>query len=88
MDIFFIVIKNTVMTFLLALQLALFLRAILSIFIMEESKIMDFLYVVTEPFLYPMRALFEKMNWFVGLPIDMSFMMTYLVISLLTVILP
>ena len=88
MDIFLMVVKSTVLTFLLALQMAMFLRAVLSIFIMDESKIMDFLYVVTEPFLYPLRALFEKMHWFEGLPIDVSFMATYLVISLLTVILP
>jgi hypothetical protein len=35
----------------------------------------------------PVRTLFEKMNWLQNSPIDFSFMVTYLLISLLTVFL-
>ena len=88
MEILVNVIKDIVLLFLMALELAMLARAILSWFIMNESRIMDFLYAITEPFIYPIRLLFEKMNWFVGLPIDMSFMVTYLIITLLVTLLP
>jgi hypothetical protein len=32
---------------------------------------------------YPIRKLFEKMNWFQGIPLDMSFMTAFMLISIL-----
>lgn len=66
----------------MAVQLAMLARAILSWFPVE-NRIVDFLYTVTEPFIYPVRILFERMNWFQNLPIDISFMVSYLLISLI-----
>lgn len=80
--------KNLVLVFLSALELAMFLRAITSWFIMDDNKFTDFLYFVTEPFIYPVRRFLEKMNWLQGLPIDFSFMITFMIISALTIILP
>ena len=62
-------------------------RAILSWFPMDSNKLTDFLYTVTEPFIYPVRMLFEKMNWFTGLPIDMSFFVSYILLSVITTVL-
>jgi len=53
----------------------------------DENRLMDFLYTVTEPFIVPIRALLDKLGWFSGLPIDISFMVAYLLISLLTLLL-
>ncbi len=81
-------IKNIVIVFLTAVQFAMLARAILSWFPSAGGKLNDFLYSVTEPFIYPVRVLFEKMNWFAGLPIDISFLVTYLLISVILIFLP
>ena len=81
------VIKSFVFIFLSVIQLAMLLRAILSWFVMGGGKFTNFLYAVTEPFIAPVRALFEKMNWLQNSPIDFSFMVTYLLISFLTIFL-
>ncbi len=63
-------------------------RAILSWFPMNSNKFSDFIYSITEPFIYPVRMLFDKMGWFSGLPIDIAFLVTYLLISIILVFLP
>lgn len=81
------VIKNIVILLLSAIQFAMLARAILSWFPMFENKFVDFLYAITEPFINPIRQLFVKMNWFQGLPIDISFLVTFMLISLVSQIL-
>ena len=76
------IISAVVVIFLGAIQTAMFLRAILSWFPIE-NKFIDFLHVVTEPIIYPVRRLFERMNWFQNSPIDFSFMATWILLSLL-----
>lgn len=71
----------------MALQAAMFVRAILSWFPIEDNKFTEFLYAVTEPVVYPVRLLFEKMNWFQNLPIDVSFFVAYLLLSFLGILL-
>ncbi|MBO7310178.1 MAG: YggT family protein [Clostridia bacterium] len=88
MSLFVIIIKNFVIVFLTAVQFAMLARAILSWFPMNSNKLMDFLYAVTEPFIYPVRMLFDKMNWFSGMPIDISFLVSYLLITIVLIILP
>ena len=87
MDILIELLKHVVIIFLMAIQTAMTLRAILSWFIMGGNKLTDFLYAITEPFVYPVRALFQKMNWLQGTPIDFSFLITYLLISFITIFL-
>ena len=86
MDIFVYVLQQTVMVFLMFLQFAMLARAILSWFPIE-NRLVDIVYAVTEPFIYPFRRLFEKLNWFQGFPLDMAFLAAYLAINLLTVLL-
>ena len=81
--IFLEILRGTVSLILVSLQLAMTLRAILSWFPIEPNKFTIFLNVITEPIVYPVRKLFEKMNWFQNIPLDMSFMATYLIISIL-----
>ena len=80
-------IKSLVLVFLSTVQFAMLLRAILSWFVMGGGKFINFLYAITEPFIAPVRALFEKMNWLQNSPIDCSFLVTYLLISFLTIFL-
>jgi len=80
------VIKSAVSIFLMAIQLAMLLRAVLSWFPLE-NRFIDFLHCVTEPFIYPVRRLFEHFGWFQGMPIDISFMVSYLLISIIMIFL-
>lgn len=64
------------------LQLCMLVRAILSwIDPMQEWKITNFLHFVTEPIIMPIRALFARMHWFEGFPLDVSFLVTWLLLS-------
>ncbi len=73
--------------FIEILSLAMFVRAILSWFIMDgEGKFMRFLYVLTEPVVYPFRKLFYKLNWFQGTPVDVSFICGILSLSLMELV--
>lgn len=70
------------------ISIALFLRAILSWFMREgESVIMTFLAYITEPLILPIRRLCDRFGWFRGVPIDMPFLLTALLVSFLTVLL-
>ena len=84
MAIFLVILRNTVRVFLAAIELAMFLRAILSWFFAEDSRLGNFLYAVTEPVILPVRLLFERLGWFQNLPIDISFFVTFILISLLS----
>ena len=77
------VLRGTVCVLLSAIQLAMMARALLSWFPIEPNKITHFLDVVTEPVVYPIRKLFEKLNWFQNIPLDMSFMTAFLLLSIL-----
>ncbi len=81
-------IKNAALALLGVLDLAMLVRAILSwIDPMEESKLGMFLFAITEPIILPIRRLCNKMNWFVGSPLDMPFMITIILIMLLQTLL-
>ena len=83
MELILIVLRNTVQVLILALQMAMFIRAIFSWFPMGENKFTDFLYAVTEPVILPVRMLFERLGWFQNIPIDISFFVTFLLLSLI-----
>lgn len=87
MEIVIYILQQTVTVFLSVLQLAMLIRAILSWFPMENFLV-DLIYTVTEPILYPFRLLFERLNLFQDFPIDMSFLAAYLSITLVLMLLP
>jgi uncharacterized protein YggT (Ycf19 family) len=47
----------------------------------------SFLYAITEPIILPFRKLFEKKNWFTGVPIDMAFFFAFIAIMILQTLL-
>ena len=78
------IVKNIVLALLSVLDFAMFGRAILSwIDPMGDGPLASFLYAITEPIILPFRKLFEKMNWFVGVPIDMAFFFALITIMVL-----
>ena len=87
MDILIELIRCFAVAALIGIQTAMLARAILSWFMLDGNKFVDFLYAITEPFIYPVRRLFQKMNWLQGTPMDFSFMVTYMLISILTIFL-
>ena len=83
----YFVVTQVVSLFLDAVELAMFLRAVLSWFPIEPNKFTNLLYAITEPFIYPIRYLFHRMNWFQDSPLDVPFFVTFLLISVLTMFL-
>ena len=89
MQAFLYVIARTVQLLLGFLELAMFLRAILSWFIADdENRLMLFLYAVTEPIILPIRALCSKFKALDESPLDVPFFITMLLLTLLTGLLP
>ncbi len=88
MEIAISLVCNTAIALISVLELAMMVRAILSWFDPTgEGSVSAFLYAVTEPIIFPIRRLCEKMHWFEGLPLDIPFLLTYLVLIVLQVFL-
>ena len=84
----FYVLTATVRYLITAVQILMFARAILSwLPVEEDSPIVNFLYAVTEPVIAPVRAVIERFGWFEGMPIDMSFFITFILLSFLEMML-
>ena len=65
------------------LSIAMLARAIVSWFSMgQQTRLGAFLYVVTEPIILPIRALCRRFGWFQGLPLDMPFLITVVLLSM------
>ena len=77
-----------ILIFLDIVSLAMLGRAILSWFPTDgPTRLGSFLYVITEPFIMPVRALCNRFGWFQGLPLDMPFLLTMVTLSMVSFIL-
>lgn len=67
----------------------MFIRAILS-WVMpdEDNAIIRFVNAITEPIIYPVRTLINRIESVRNLPFDISFMITFLLLVILQYILP
>lgn len=82
-------IRTTAWLLLSVIQLAMLVRAIMSWFVRGDNGIAVFLDAVTEPVIYPIRWLFDKMNWAPRIPVDIPAFVAFLLLSvLITVITP
>ena len=76
MTVIFYTFIQIVQLFLDALFFLLFVRAIMSWLPIDEgSWLNQFVFALTEPFIYPFRILTEKISFFQGSPLDFSFML-------------
>ena len=67
-----------------AIQTLMFIRAILSWLPMpEENSVTEFIYQVTEVVIYPVRCILERFEIFTALPLDLSFFVTFILLSIL-----
>ena len=84
MDLFITIFAGTAQALLLVLEICMLLRAILSWFpIRDDNPILSFVAMVTEPIIVPFRALFERLGWFQNSPLDVSFFVAYLLLTIL-----
>ena len=85
MGLFFTLTVGIVSALLTVVELCFLVRAILSWFpIQDDNPILRFTVMVTEPVIIPVRAFFEKMGWFQNMPIDISFLVAYLLLSVIS----
>lgn len=84
MEIFVYVLVSTASLLIDGLTMLMFIRAIFSWFPTESpGKLQRVIHYMTEPAIAPVRKFLWRMGWFQGLPIDMSFMVTYLLLMVL-----
>ena len=88
MDQLLYVLIRSVDVFISALMIMLFLRVIISFFSENESFLLIFCSVVTEPVVAPVRGLLSRIPGLDNSPIDSSFMATYLLLIIVQSALP
>jgi len=73
----------------MVLQLLMMLRAILSwLPFDDDTPLQRFLFYATEPIILPVRNLLSRSDFFNSLPIDVSFLVAYLLLSIVIYFLP
>lgn len=88
MDLLVYILKLTLTCILDVLQIAMIARAIFSWFDPTgESRFGSLLYFLTEPVITPVRRLCEKLHWFEGVPVDIPFLITMILLSVIQVFL-
>ena len=82
------VIKYLPVVFLGAMEIAMLARAVCSWFQADgESGLYLFLVGITEPLIAPVAALFETFGWFEDSFLDVPFLVTMMIISLVETLL-
>ena len=81
MELFLTLVVGTASALVTVIELCFLVRAVLSwLPIGDDNPILKFVFMVTEPIIIPIRALFEKLGWFQNMPIDISFLVAYLLL--------
>lgn len=81
---FLYILTGTVSIYLTVLMLCMFARAISSWFpVNDDSPVIRFLYAITEPVIYPVRAVLGRSELVQSIPIDVPFFVTMIIIYLL-----
>ena len=89
MTAFIYVLTKLVSVFLGAEQLLMMFRAVLSwLPVDEDSDISNFLFAMTEPVIYPVRMLLDRFEGLDEFPIDLSFIISFMLLSLVQILLP
>jgi len=86
METLFYIVSSTVGVFLSVIMFAMLGRAILSFLPIDEGAgLPAFLMLITEPIILPVRRVCQAMGLGEGLPFDIPFLITYILLSVLTV---
>lgn len=79
------IFKMTVYVILDAVLLAMFVRVILSWFPIDpEGRLYSFLCLLTEPFVLPIRLIFDRFGFGEGMMLDIPFFCTYIILSIVS----
>lgn len=71
------------------LQFMMLFRAVFSWMPLDEdSAIMNFIYFTTEPIIIPVRMIVERSDTVKSMPIDISFIISFVLLSIVQVMLP
>ena len=71
------------------LQLLMMIRAIMSWLPFDDSNALyRFVICTTEPIIIPIRNLLDRIGFFANLPIDISFLVAYLLLTFVMYLLP
>ncbi|MBE6690536.1 MAG: YggT family protein [Ruminococcaceae bacterium] len=88
MELFAMILINTVNALLSVIEICMLVRAVLSFLpIKDDNPFLLFTVMVTEPIIAPIRALFEHFGWFRNLPIDISFLVGCVLLSVVSTLL-
>ena len=88
LDTLIFIVKQTLLVCVNVLSFAMLISAILSWFDpTRESRLSGFFYLLTEPVILPVRKLCQRMHWFEGFPLDIPFLITLILLSLLEALL-
>ncbi len=89
MDLLIYFLVSAVRLFLTIEQLLFLARAILSwLFMAEDGVIPNFLHAMTEPLILPVRALLNRFEAIRDFPIDIAFLVTVMLMSVIQMLLP
>lgn len=76
-------VARLVTLLLWVLEISMILRAVASwIPSLDGMKWMDIVYMLTEPIVVPVRAIFERFSLFRNSPIDFSFVIAFLLLGM------
>lgn len=79
-----LVLKGIITVAVESLQLLMFIRALLSFLAPDSDGVFaSFVYTVTEFVVAPVRIFCDERGWFRNLPIDIPFMITFLMLWLM-----
>ncbi len=85
MSTFVLVVRGIAAAVLYFLDFAMLARALLSWAPFdEENRLVGLLYMITEPFIFPVRSLLERFEFFRSFPLDLSFTITSMLLVTMT----
>ncbi len=87
MEIVVALVKALADGILMVIQIALLVRAVMSWFPIGENILSDIAYTITEPLIIPVRRVLERFEAVRNFPIDISFFVTFLLVSMLSAVL-
>ena len=88
MELLLYLLATTVALALRVIYFAMFIQAILSWFVMEDNKVMVVLSCITAPIVLPVRAFLSRIPALSRLPIDLSFLVAFVLLVVLMGVLP
>ena len=88
MEIVLSVLAGIVSLALDVLALAMAIRALMSWFVDDDNALYQMLIYITEPIIIPFRMLLSHFEWVRTCPMDVAYLVTIIVISIISSALP